>query len=285
MKDDKDYLAKLDALAKQLAVGDEDLADLLPQDATMSQKLTQARNMSEQALAKKVLDNTGVPIPGKGRTRGQVEDFFQRILAETHPEISPKVRVLDNPTVGKDIVSGYYSPLKDEVVVGSQVVKRSPTKAVATLLHEGAHGYDKKVKGFNGVNDFDAMSIKDKLKIRPDESAFDLYELGAKNHHAKIKGLREGTFGFGGLKSYLKNNGKFRAIGPVAAIGGALAAGSASDALADTVVPGGVESLGEGSDQVLTPEQQQSVEASRQLTEGQPMNQQRFQALQRMLKR
>lgn len=73
------------------------------------------------------------------------------------------------------------------------------------------------------------------------------------------------------------------ALGPIGAIGGALMAGSADEALANTVIPGGIEGLGQGSDQMLSPEQEQSVEASRELTAGQPMNQARMIALQRMI--
>jgi hypothetical protein len=74
-------------------------------------------------------------------------------------------------------------------------------------------------------------------------------------------------------------------LGPIGAIGGALMAGSADEALANAVVPGGIEGLGQGSDQMLTPEQEQSVEASRELTGGEPMNQARFRALQKMVGR
>lgn len=75
------------------------------------------------------------------------------------------------------------------------------------------------------------------------------------------------------------------ALGPIGSIAGALMAGSADEALANTVIPGGIEGLGQGSDQMLSPEQEQSVEASRELSAGQPMNQARFQALQKMVGR
>lgn len=216
MKDSREKLSSLDELAKRLSVGDDDLSDLISKDASMSQKLTQARNMSEEALARQILKNTGVPIPGPGKTRGQVEDYLQRMLAETHPEVKSPVRIIDNPTVQGELVSGYYSPVSKEIVVGSQVVKRSPTEALATVLHEGAHDYDSNQRGFTGVNRFKSEDVKDILKYRPDENPFALYEAGAKTHHANIPGLREGTFGFGGLKSYLKN-GVFRAMGPISA--------------------------------------------------------------------
>ena len=84
----------------------------------------------------------------------------------------------------------------------------------------------------------------------------------------------------------LKKAGKFaaKAALPVGALGlGAALSDSAGDAIADILVPGGVESAGAGSDSVLSPEQQRSVEASRELSSGEPMNQARLIALQKML--
>jgi hypothetical protein len=105
-----------------------------------------------------------------------------------------------------------------------------------------------------------------------------------------VNAFREATESGSNPSEFIRKNipriaSKVKSIAPVVGATGALMAGSASDALADVAVPGGVEAVGQGSDQVLNPEQQQSVEASRQLSSGEPMNQQRFQALQKMLRK
>jgi hypothetical protein len=270
---------KLDNFIKQVKDGDYSTDDFISKTGDVYDDALIARNLTEEALAREVLKNTGVPIPGKGSNRSQIEKFFNDIVRESYPELNPDVRVRDG--------GEYYH--KGKIGVSDFLTKNySPEANVGKVLHEAGHMYDDKIlktpsTPLTGLSSLRAAKAEGLDPKNMDRLA--VYEnILSKNHHAKIPNLREGSYGFGALKSLLKNN-TFKAIGPVTAIGGALAAGSASDALADTVVPGGVESLGEGSDQVLNPEQQQSVEASRQLSAGEPMNQARFQALQKMVKR
>jgi hypothetical protein len=77
-----------------------------------------------------------------------------------------------------------------------------------------------------------------------------------RGHHNRIPDLRpDSVFELGALKSYLKS-GKFKGMlpGAVGAGLGAAFAGSASDALADTLIPGGVEAAGSDSDKTPGPE-------------------------------
>lgn len=285
MQDNADKLRRLREYAKSVGQGNTDASDFIDTTKPLSSQIVQARNLSEEALADKVLHNTGVRVPGPRSTKAQVEDFLGQIGKEAYPELDSDVGIVKDLNVRGAKADGSYSPKSSRIELDADLVRRSPREAVAALLHEKAHDYDYKKLKIPGSDVMDFEALKQAQKINPNITAEEAYELVGKRHHAKIPNLREGTFGLGALKSYLKNNGVFRAVGPVAMVGGALAAGSASDALADTLVPGGVESVGEGSDQVLNPEQQQSVDASRQLSAGEPMNQARFQAIQKMVKR
>lgn len=85
-----------------------------------------------------------------------------------------------------------------------------------------------------------------------------------------MAGAKRASLGLGKL-------GGSKALAALAGPAG-LALSAAQDAMAS-------EDVGLGSDQMLTPEQEQSVEASRQLTGGESMNQARFRALQKMVGR
>lgn len=265
---------KLDQYIKQMKQGNPLTDSYVQRTGDVFDDALVARNLSEEALAREVLKNTGVPIPGKGSSRLQVEDFLSRILKERYPEIEPELRIGGN--------ADQYG--QNRIDISDYTAKQPIEKTVGTVLHEGGHAYDEKVLGTTGkeLDLADLRKAKASGKNLKQMDPLQVYDeiLGAK-HHAKIPNLREGSYGFGALKSLLKS-GTFKGIAPVA---GALTAASASDALADTLVPGGVESVGQGSDQVLSPEQEQSVEASRQLSAGEPMNQARMQALQRMVNR
>jgi hypothetical protein len=82
-------------------------------------------------------------------------------------------------------------------------------------------------------------------------------------------------------KQYAKTLGKIAL--PAAAVGSALMSDSASDAIMDTLIPGGVSSVGQGSDEPLDKRQRRDVEASAELSAGEPMNRERYLAIQRML--
>lgn len=203
-----------------------------------------ARNLAEEALAQKVLDNTGIPIPDTKAPMSRKEDFLNRILQERYPEIKKPVEFRSmNGAVGE------YDGGK--IFLNKKLAKdRDIIKLTSDVLHEGGHGYDdlKKLTLPNNVEDFN----KELRKLKA--SGFDLknadptqvYELIAKKHHAQIPKLREGTYGLGALKSLAKS-GTFKAlpiIGTAATAAAALSSPDASAAAGDILVPGGLESLG-----------------------------------------
>lgn len=203
-----------------------------------------ARDLAEDALAQKVLDNTGIPIPDTKAPMFKKEDFLNQILQERYPEIKNPIEFRDmNGSVGE------YEGGK--IFLNKNLAKdRDIIKLTSDVLHEGGHGYDdlKKLSLKDKTDDFN----KELRKLKA--SGFDLknadpaqiYELIAKRHHAQIPSLREGTYGLGALKSLAKN-GTFKAIpiiGTAAAGAAALSSPDASAAAMDMAIPGGLESLG-----------------------------------------
>lgn len=97
----------LEQYAKQVASGnplsDEFISDEFKNES-MRTKALFARNLAEDSLAHQVLKNTGVPIPGKGSSRSQAEDFYNRIVKERYPELEPDVRIRD---LGGDVAGTY----------------------------------------------------------------------------------------------------------------------------------------------------------------------------------
>lgn len=202
-----------------------------------------ARDLAEEALAQKVLDNTGIPIPDRMAPMSRKEDFLNRILQERYPEIKNPIEFRDmNGSVGE------YEGGK--IFLNKNLAKdRDIIKLTSDVLHEGGHGYDdlKKLIPKDKVEDFN----KELRKLKA--SGFDLknadpaqiYELMAQKHHANIPKLREGTYGLGALKSLAKS-GTFKAlpiIGTAATSAAALSSPDASAAAGDILVPGGLDSL------------------------------------------
>jgi hypothetical protein len=226
-----------------------------------------ARNLSEEALAQKVLDNTGIPIPDKMSPISKKEDFLNRILQERYPEIKTPIELKDMPGNAGEYFGGKIRLNKD--LIGN----RDIVKSTSDVLHEGAHGYDdiKKLAPFDG-DDFN----KELRRLRAE--GFDLknadpaqvYELMAKKHHAQIPKLREGSFGLGALKSYLKS-GTFKALpilGTAATAAAALSAPDASAAAGDMLVPGGLESLGPSEEDAAIENPQKNSAARRAALES-----------------
>lgn len=253
--DDKQRRQMLDRYIKEVRQGIPFAEEFTGKTGDVFDDALVARNLTEDSLGREVLKNTGVPIPGKGSTRSQAEDFLNRMVKERYPELEPNVRI------GGDL--DQYG--QGEIDVSDFTAKSSPERAVGTVLHEAGHQYDDKILGTRGKE----LNLKDLRKAKSggmnlkQMDPLQVYEdVVGVGHHAKIPKLREGTYGFGALKSLLKS-GTFKGLAPAAV--GAAFAGSASDALADTVVPGGVESVGEGSDMPMmddTPQVQMAAEAA-----------------------
>ena len=222
-----------------------------------------ARNLSEEALAQKVLDDTNISIPDKSAPLSKKEDFLNQLLEKRYPELKKQMSFKE-----MDGNLGLYD--KGGIYLNKELAKsREPQKLAADLFHEGGHAYDdvKKIVTPDQVDDFN----KELRKLKA--SGFDLknadpaqvYELIGGKHHAQIPKLREGSFGLGALKSYLKS-GTFKAlpvIGTAATAAAALSSPDASAAAADMVIPGGLESLGPSEEDAAIENPQRNSAARR----------------------
>lgn len=225
----------LEAYAKQVAQGNPLTEEFLPAldetpnkyniERLAANRALRARDIAEDSLANEVLKNTGIPIPADNAPRLKKEDFLNRLMKERYPEIEPDVNLglmLEDPTTPEGIysVDGKTIHLKN---------KPNIIKNTSTALHEAAHQYDDQVLNFDGTDDVQFKNLKTNVpakKIITDIDPAEAYEIIAKNHHATIPKLREGSFGLGALKSMMKN-GTFKGVAPVLAKAGLAAAGGA----------------------------------------------------------
>jgi hypothetical protein len=252
----------LEDFAKNVEMGEPLAEGYVGRSGDILKDALRARNLSEEALAQKVLDNTGIPIPDKMSPISRKEDFLNRILQERYPEIKSPIELKDMPGNVGEYFNGKISLNKD------LVNNRDIVKSTSDVLHEGAHGYD----DIKNIASFDGDDFNKELR-RLKAEGFDLknadpaqvYELMAKKHHAQIPKLREGSFGLGALKSYLKS-GTFKAlpvIGTAATAAAALSSPDASAAAADLAIPGGLESLGPSEEDAAIENPQRNPAARR----------------------
>ena len=211
-----------------------------PKQDIMSRALD-ARDITQSALAKQVLDNTGIPIPGQRASAGKLEDFFQQLAAETHPEL--KNMTVDLADLSKENARGaYYSGDKHKwIELQKDLWKKNPESATGTLLHELGHAYDDQVLGQRG------KPLATNLKLPDSFSPSDAYEIMANKHHADfIPGKREvGSFGKGALESLMKN-GTFRQVaGALPVVGGLATAAMSGDASAAVPLLDEADDVGE----------------------------------------
>lgn len=280
---DKAKIKALEDFAKNVALGNPLSEDLvrtpLPEinpnepvgsrirtEEAVRRRALQARNLSEDALANEVLKNTGIPIPDDTASRLKREDFLKRMIEERYPEYKLgdddlNLSMLNDRTVPEGIYNADS---------GKIFIKDRPNiiKNLATAFHEGAHKYDYEHLNFDGTEDVSNLSMKDALpkkRALTDIDPTEAYELMSKGHHAEIPKLREGSFGLGALKSYLKS-GTFKAlpiIGTAAAGAAALSSPDASAAAMDAIIPGGLESLGPSEEDAIIENPQASPELRR----------------------
>jgi hypothetical protein len=220
----------LEDFAKDVERGTPLAEDYVGKSSNIMKDALRARNLAEESLAQKVLDNTGIPIPDKTTSLSRKEDFLNQLLQERYPELKSDVSFKDmNGSVGE------YEGGK--IFLNKNLAnKRDIQQLTSDMLHEGGHGYDESKKIIPKVSQDDFMKEMRKLKA----SGFDLknadpaqvYEKIAGKHHAQIPDLREGTFGLGALKSYLKS-GTFKGMAPVLAKGAAVGAGGLASLAAE----------------------------------------------------
>jgi hypothetical protein len=281
--DNKQRLEILREIQRRAKEGDLDTADFISEKLGPVKRATSARDLMEESLSDLVLQDTKYKIPGKGSTKADVTSFLEKVLSEQYPEINPDI------TIKQQLESlGLYDPSNKKIELLADEVKKSPQKALATTFHEGAHQFDDVKFPGNSVATKELIENRPELTEKIKRMGLSLdpteaYEVLGKEHHLPLSSRSGNTFGLGGLKSYLKS-GKFKSVMP-GAIGTGVAAamaGSASDALADVVVPGGVEGVGEGSDSISS-QQDRDMDLIRASKEDQTLNTSRLKALQRML--
>ena len=211
--------------------GSTDSGLLVPKKNTIKGIAASGRDIAEEALAHKVLQNTNIPIPGKGSSRSQIENFLQDISKEHYPELGDTNLQLSKDTPGTE---GTYDPNTKSIELNRESVRKDPRKAVANLLHEKAHQYDDIIlNNTSGREIDDAAFQKARTQLKGKTDPTDIYETVARSakHHAEIPKLREGSFGLGALKSMI-TSGKFKSLAPIGVSTAlALAAGDASAAI------------------------------------------------------
>lgn len=259
----------LELFSKQLQSGNPLMEDFIDPSQDMVDKAFDARDLAQESLANEVLKKTDVAIPGKGSTKSQVEDFYNRVLKERYPEMEPNVQVAD---LAKERASGMYHNGKIGLDIG-RVRDEDIRKSVSTMLHEGGHQYDEHILDkFGKPVKFEENKIMKGIpsgRALNDIDPAQAYEILGKKHHAQIPNLREGTFGLGALKSMLKS-GTFKAlpvIGTAATAAAALSSPDASAAIADFAIPGGLEQLGPSNDDAIIENPQASPDLRRQALE------------------
>lgn len=217
----EDRKKALELFAKQIEEGLPFAEDFIPKDRDIENNALRARDLSEEALAHQVMKNTGIPIPNNNAPRLKKEDFLNRLVQERYPELTPNVQLGNED-----------SYLRGNILVRDN---KDLTETVGKSLHEAGHQYDNQILGTRGEN-LDLKTLRYMKKSGLDLKNMDpaqVYEMYAKGHHQNIPNLREGTYGLGALKSYLKS-GTFKAlpiIGPALGAAAALSSGDASAAV------------------------------------------------------
>jgi hypothetical protein len=250
----------LEDFAKKVELGDYSTTTMVSPEKTLFNQGLSARDVAEKTLAKKVLDNTGISIPDNGSIK-QLEEFLGRVAKERYPEIDPNIRILqENEKNYLKGNKGLYGKLKSGspiIALNRKILQSGDIlDPVATLLHELGHQYDEEQLGYELPKELKNINNKSQLSK---EKAYalakkslprsldpsDFYEAAAEGHHASIPKLREGSYGLGALKSYLKS-GTFKGIAPILAKGVAAGAGGLVSLASEAA---GAESTGEAPEQ------------------------------------
>lgn len=277
---DKARLKALEEFAKDVEMGIPMAADYLEKDSNIERNALRARTLAEESLANQVLKNTGIPIPDTSAPASKQADFLSQIMKERYPEMEPNIRVLPDEKITNILggrAAGFYQPetefKKPEIVLNELELKKGgPTRAVGTMLHEAGHQYDDRILK-KATEELDLETLRKLVREGVDLRGMDpaqVYELYGAKHHTQIPKLREGTFGLGALKSYLKS-GTFKAlpiIGAAAAGAAALSSPDASAAAGDILIPGGLESLGPSEEDAIIENPQASPELRRKALEA-----------------
>lgn len=213
-------------LKRAKAEGDLSGKGIITPSNDIRNSLFKGRDLAEEALAYEVLKNTGVPIPGKGASRSQIENFLQDIAKERYPELGDLDLDLVKGLSADKGAYALYNTGTDKMLMDRDRVAKSPIKAVADLLHDNAHRYDNKILKDNSGREIDDAAFRAaRGEIKSAPNLVEAYDAVAKKakHHVEIPSLREGSFSLGALKSFLKS-GTFKGAAPILAKGAAAGA-------------------------------------------------------------
>ena len=237
--------AREEYLRRLSTYGDSSSRDLLKPSGDIRRDAFRARNLSEETLADQVLKNTGVPIPGNKASNSEIEKFSRDILAENYPELADKLNIELNPEL-KD-ANALYRQDGSTIVLNPERARKDPVAFASDLFHETGHGYDLEKLKHDGKEINDSTFRKIRSSISGDVDPTDVYEKlnEVTGHHAKIPGLRDGSFGLGALKSYI-TSGKFRGVAPTLVKGAAAGAGGLASLAAEA---SDAEDVGESTTQ------------------------------------
>lgn len=264
----------LDKFIKQLKEGIPFSDEFIDKSNDIYDNALLARNLTEDAVGREVLKNTGIPIPGKGTSRLKQEDFFNRLIKERYPELDPNVQL-----------GGFDDNYLEGKINLSDFTKESPIETqVGTLMHEAGHQYDDKILDQTGKPLDKAALRRAKAKgiDLTSKDPLQIYdEMLASKHHAKIPKIRENSFGFSALKNLIKGN-NFKSVPVVGpALGAAIAAASGdSNAASGLPILGEAENIAEDR---FSPQEESDREAASQLSSGEPLNTRRMLALKNIL--
>jgi hypothetical protein len=272
---DKIRRQALDKFAKD--VKDYDLTDsglYLPKQKNIANAALSARDLAEDALGNELLKTTGVSIPGKGATKSQIENFLQDIVKEQYsdlPEGKLEIKKLGN-------YEGLYEPTKDLISLDEEMVRKNPAKAVGTLMHEQGHRVDPKGIKHNPIDNKAFRDIKSAIDVNVDPT--EIYEKASIGHHAKIPGIREGSYGLSNLKNILKGKA-IRSLVPLAGTAAAISSGDVAAAIPGLDL---AESLGDAS-RKNSESDEQAISASKQMRESGELNPEMFKLLRSKLQK
>lgn len=253
---DKDYLKRLEEVAKMAKYDYMDLSDILPENNNNLSNTIRYRDLMEESAANELLKNTGVSVPDiKTANRDQIEKFANDLLQENYgSDFKPNI------VIGTE---NSYNPKTRTITINEDAIKQNNLqKTVSNLMHEAGHEYDKKSGLWVAPSkvEIDKLTPARKQALKevganslqyskhvPQEVMAEISQIG---HHASIP-ERMKSFGRSALENLVKGKA-FRSLAIPAAVGTgvALSSGDAQAGLegaVETILPIGTDPTTSGS--------------------------------------
>ena len=107
---DKDYLKRLEEVAKMAKYDYMDLSDILPENNNNLSNTIRYRDLMEESAANELLKNTGVSVPDiKTANRDQIEKFANDLLQENYGSDFIHCSALSVSGIGCESIFEYQS--------------------------------------------------------------------------------------------------------------------------------------------------------------------------------